>query len=183
MKQMMIVLALAVLVLSACLYEAPFTTEHSIAIDAAVLGLWEPEENAPEDEETLMILKYSDTEYLIHSFDAKDSQGYFRGYPIKIGEISCVQLQIIGDENGPPRNDITGLFSAISLELTDRGLEIKSLNSELVHPELKTTEELRAAFLTHTGNKDLFKDPAVFRKRTQAMTERVVQEQQEREAF
>jgi len=167
MKCMMVLLSIAVLLLVGCDYDSPFTKEHSIAIDSSVLGLWEPKTDAGEDskqDELMMILKYSDTEYLIHYPTGKDGI-YFRGYPIKIGSISCVQLQIIGTGDGPPKKDKTELFSAVSYQLTDGQLEIKTLDTDLVNDDLKTTDELRKAFLKHKDNKDLFKDPGVFRKR------------------
>ncbi len=167
MKYIMMVFAVAILLLAGCEYESPFTKEHSIAIDSAVLGLWEPKsdegENSKQDE-LMMILKYSDTEYLIHYPTGKDGI-YYRGYPIKIGGISCVQLQIIGTNDGPPKKDETELFYAVSYQLTDRQLEIKTLDTDLVNDDLKTTDELRKAFLKHKDKKDLFKNPGVFRRR------------------
>ena len=163
MKVIMMMFAMAVLLLAGCVYESPFTTEHSIAIDSAVLGLWEPKpdggEEDSEQDELMMILKYSDTEYLIHDGI------YYRGYPIELGGISCVQLQIIGTNDGPPEKDKPDLFYAVSYQLTNGELEIKKLNTDLVDDDLKTTEELQKAFLKHKDNKDLFKDLGVFRKK------------------
>ncbi|MCU0857125.1 MAG: hypothetical protein MUC65_01810 [Pontiellaceae bacterium] len=162
--------AIAGLLLVGCEYESPFTTEHSIVIDSAVLGLWEPkpdEGKEPKEGERMMILKYSDTEYLIH-YPAGEDGIYYRGYPIKIGGISCVQLQIIGTKDGPPRKDEADLFYVVSYQLTDSGLEIKTLNTNVVDDDLKSTEELHAAFLKHKENKDLFNDPEVFRRKESA---------------
>ena len=165
MKYRVMVPVLVFLLLAGCAYESPFTSEHNIAIDPAVLGLWEPQADGDEEsgQEGLMVLKYSDTEYLIHYPTGKDGI-YYRGYPIKIGGIACVQLQVIGTHDGPPKKDEKKLFHAVSYRLTDSGLEIRTLNTELVEADLKTTEELRKAFLKHKGNKDLFKDPGVFRR-------------------
>ena len=167
MKYMMLFAIVGFLV-AGCEYESPLTTEHNIAIDSAVLGLWEelkPDEGVePKEDEQMMILKYSDTEYLIHYPTGKNGI-YYRGYPIKIGGISCVQLQIIGTDDGPPKKDETELFHVVSYQLTDGQLEIKTLDTDLVNDDLKTTEELHKAFLKHKENKDLFKDPGVFRKK------------------
>ena len=38
------------------------------------------------------------------------------------------------------------------------------MNTDLVDRDLKTTEELRKAFLKYKDNKDLFKDALLFRK-------------------
>jgi hypothetical protein len=167
MKYIMMMFAMVVFLLVGCEYDSPFTKEHGIAIDPAVIGLWEPKPDEGEDsrqDELMMILKCSDTEYLIHYPTGKDGI-YYRGYPIKIGGISCVQLQIIGTDDGPPRKDETELFHAVSYQLTDGQLKIKTLDTDLVNDDLKTTDELRKAFLKHKDSKDLFKNPGVFRKK------------------
>jgi hypothetical protein len=168
MKCIMMVFTIAALLLAGCDYESPFTEEHSIAIDSAVLGLWEPkpdgDEEDSEQDELMMILKYSDTEYLIH-YPTGDDGIYYRGYPITVGGISCVQLQIIGTADGPPKKNKTERFCAVSHQLTDSGLEIRTLNTDLLDDDPKTTEELRKAFLKHKDDEDLFNDPGVFRKK------------------
>ena len=86
-----------------CEYQSPLTKEHTISIDSSVLGLWEfvPEKGEePNPNERMMILKYSDTEYLIRYFKGTNEEVYYRGYSIKIGNVPCVQLQIIGFEDG-----------------------------------------------------------------------------------
>jgi hypothetical protein len=112
----------------------------------------------------MVILKYSDTEYLIHYPLGGNDEAYYRGYPIKIGGISCIQLQIIGTDDGPLQKNEKNLFHVVSYRLTDGQLEIKTLNTDLVNAELKTIDSLRDAFLKHKDSKELFKDPAVFRK-------------------
>ena len=112
MKSVVMLPVLAALLLVGCVYEAPLTKEHKIPVDSAVLGLWEPipdEGEEPKQDERMMILKYSDTEYLVHYPLGKDGM-YYRCYPIKIGDVSCVQLQVIGTEEGPPKTDEKDLF-------------------------------------------------------------------------
>ena len=102
MKCKLALLTIAVLLITGCEYESPLTKEHNIAVDSAVLGLWEaiPDKGEePKQNERMMILKYSGTEYLIHYPVGKDG-AYFRGYPIKIGGVSGVQLQAIGTDDG-----------------------------------------------------------------------------------
>ncbi len=167
MKYMIALLIAAVLLFVGCVYESPLTTEHNIAIDPTVPGLWEPIQDkgdVPNQDEQLMILKYSDTEYLIHYPPGGNDEAYYRGYPIKIGGVSCVQLQIIGTADGPLAKDRKDLFHVVSYQLTGSGLEIKMLNTDLVNDKLKTTDELRKAFLKNINNKGLFTDAVVFRK-------------------
>jgi len=166
MKCLKAFLTVAVLLLAGCEYESPLTKEHSIAIDSAVLGLWEPipdEGEKPKQDERMMILKYSDTEYLLHYPVGKDGL-YYRCYPIKIGGVSCVQLQVIGTGDGPLKKDEKDLFHVVSHQLANAELEIKLLNTDLVDDDLKTTEALRQSFLNHKGNKDLFTNPGKFKR-------------------
>ena len=166
MRCVPVLLIITVLFLAGCKYETPLTKEHAIAIDSSVLGVWEPQPEEREDSganERMMILKYSDTEYLIHYPPGGNDEAYYRGYPIQIGGISCVQLQVIGIEDGIPKRDIKDLFHVVSYELKKGILEIRTLNTDLVSSNLKTSEALVQAFLNHKDNKDLFTNSARFK--------------------
>ncbi|MDA2939198.1 hypothetical protein MYX75_13175 [Acidobacteria bacterium AH-259-A15] len=108
-------------------------------------------------------MKCSNTEYLIHYPIGEDGM-YFRGYPIKIGDVSCVQVEVLGNEDGPLDGDEKDLFHVVSYQLEKSELTIKTLNTDLVDDELKDSEALKKAFLGHEGSKDLFTDPGKFRK-------------------
>ena len=167
MRYIAVLLMIMVLFFAGCKYETPLTKEHAIPVDSSVLGLWEPQSDEREesgDDERMMILKYSDTEYLIHYPPGGNDETYYRGYPIKIGGISCVQLQIIGTEDGMPKRDVKDLFHVVSYEIKKGILEIRTLNTGLVDHDLKTTEALVQAFLNHKDNKDLFTNPVRFKQ-------------------
>lgn len=155
-----------VLYSTGCTYEAPLTKEHGIRIDSSVLGLWEivPDGNErTKDRERLMVLQYSDTEYLVH-YPTNEDGFYFRGYPIKVGDVSCVQLQGIGTEGGPIGKQQKELFHVVSYSLVNGELLVKTLNTELVDDDLKDTGALRNAFLKHKDNTELFANPGRFRR-------------------
>jgi hypothetical protein len=165
-KYILMLLVSVVLSCAGCIYEAPLTDEHAIAVDSSVLGLWEyvPAENEkPDAPERMMVLQYSDTEYLIHYPTGKGGM-YFRGYPIRIGEVSCVQLQLIGSDEGPVDEGEKELFHVASYRLDAGELMVRTLNTELVAEDLKDSEALRAAFFRHQGDGALFADPGRFRK-------------------
>ncbi len=166
MKCVRIILVITILFLVGCEYESPLTKEHTISIDSSILGVWglDQEKEMPGPYERMLILKYSDTEYLIQAPMDKSSLVYFRGYPIKIGNVSCVQLEIIGTQDGPPPKDEKKLFLVVSYVLAKGELEVKLLNTKLVSNGLKDSEALRKAFLKHQGNKDLFIEPGKFRR-------------------
>ncbi len=165
MKCIAMLLIVAVLFLAGCEYEAPLTEEHSIPVDSSVLGLWEiiPDSDKKSDApERMMLLKYTDTEYLIHHPTGEDGL-YFRGYPIKIGDVSCVQIQWIGTAEGDIKKDDRD-YNVVSYNFSNGELVIKTLNTDLVDDDLKDSEALKKAFLKNKDNKDLFTDPGKFRK-------------------
>lgn len=166
LKRLAILPVFVLLFYSGCKYEAPLTKEHNLAIDQSVLGLWEliPGKGEKRDpHERVMILKYTETEYLIHYPIGKDGM-YFRGYPINIGDVPCVQIQLIGTEEGNLDKDNKELFQVVSYQLSHGDLIIKTLNSSLVGDDLRDSEALKKAFLKHKNDKDLFQDPGRFRK-------------------
>jgi hypothetical protein len=152
--------------LTGCLYDAPLTEEHNIPIDPSLLGRWEisvSDTNPSEPKDNIMILKFSDTEYLIHYIATADMR-YYRGYPIIVGGVSCVQLQVIGTPEGVPSKD-TKPFIPVSYQLIEGELEIKIVNNDLIDEDLiKGSGALRNAFLAHKDDPQLFRDPARFRR-------------------
>lgn len=149
--------------LAGCEYENPLSNEHNIPVDSAVLGLWETipdNDGVAGSNEKMLILKYSGTGYLIH-YPIGDEAFYFRGYPIKIGNISCVQIQLIGDSNGDIKKE-ERKYQVVSYRLSKDELEIKTLNTDLVDKDLKESNKLRKAFMKNSGNKELFQNPVKF---------------------
>ena len=166
MKKFALLAVFVLLFFVGCKYEAPLTKEHSVAIDPSVLGLWEliPDQGGKQDpHERVMVLRYSGTEYLIQYPIGKNGM-YFRGYPIKIDDIPCVQIQLIGTEEGSLAKDNKELFQVVSYQLSHGELIIQTLNTDLVEDDLKSSEALKKAFLKHKDDKDLFRDPGRFRK-------------------
>ena len=165
MRRVVMLSALTTLLLSGC-YEFPLTKEHKIPVDSAVLGLWElipNNQDEPNPSDRLTILKYSDTEYMIRTPDGS-GEIYYRGYPIKLGGIACVQLQALGTNEGPFGQHIENLFHVASYQLKDGKLTIRFLNTNLVEEDLENSDALRKAFLKHKNNKELFTNPGGFRK-------------------
>ena len=165
-KFFLLLLAGVLLLLAGCIYEAPLTGEHTIAVASAVLGLWEfvpGEGEKPGPPERMMVLRYSDTEYLIHYPMGQDGM-YFRGYEVRVGGVPCVQLQLLGSEEGPVERNEKDLFQVASYQLVGDELLVRTLNRELVADELKDSAALRKAFLNHRSSKELFTNPGRFKR-------------------
>jgi len=160
-----LVLALVLTLLSGCEYQAPVTTNHTIPVDPAVLGVWEavPEPGKAADaDETMLVLKYSETEYLIRYPSGKDAM-FFRGYPIQVGGLQCVQIQLLGAKDQPVHDD-ERKFHVVAYTLAGGVLEVKTLNTELVPRSLATSAGVLKAIQANLADPDLFKDPGRFRK-------------------
>jgi len=167
MKHSIMSVSAVALVLSfaGCQYLAPLAEEHTIAIDPAVIGLWEevPEGDKPPDpDEKMLILKYSDTEYLVHYPTRKDEM-YYRAYPIKIDGIPCVQVQLIGTADGDVKKG-DRKYQVVTYSVSNGELEIKTLNADLVDKDLRDTASIKQAFQKNKDNKDLFTNPGRFRR-------------------
>ena len=156
---------LALVLLSGCVYKAPVTTNHTIPINPAVLGVWQavPEPGKDLDaDERMLVLKYSDTEYMVRYPSGKDAM-FFRGYPIKVGNLQCVQIQLLGEKDQPV-NDEDRKYQVVAYKLADGVLELRTLNADLVSDRLATSADLLKAIKANVADPDLFKDPGKFKK-------------------
>lgn len=152
--------------LSACVFDVPLTTEHNIPIDKEMLGLWEalPEDlDKSEEPDRLLILRFSDTEYLVEHSNGGSSL-FFRAWLAEIEGVRFVQLEVLGDNIEPVGEGDTDLYSVTSYQLTDDELIVTELNTALVNKDLPSSEALRAAFIAAKGSEDLFVEPLVYRK-------------------
>lgn len=161
MKLVTSLLAFVAAAISGCVYEAPLTTDHTIAIDPALLGVWEvvPEEGAAADiTAPLVVVPFSETEYLIHEQSGKDGR-FFRGYLMVLGGVPCLQLQDIGSGAGPRPAAVPACYTVVSYVIDGDELEFRLLNDDHVPTKLTTSAELQRAFLAHKDKPDLFVEP------------------------
>ena len=111
----------------------------------------------------MLILRYSDTEYLIHSPAEKDGI-YYRGYLIEIGGKRYVQLVVLGLEEAPVPDDEDELFHVAAYDLKQGILEVSLLNSKLVNAQLEDAVALRKSFMEHLDDATLFKPHQRYRR-------------------
>ena len=164
MKHFLPFLVFLLLCVAACEYQEPLSEKQNIPIDQALLGLWEPapEKNEPKPSgEWILAMKYSDTEYIIHYQTGTDSM-YFRAYPLKVGDISCVQLQLIGNASGPLAKTEPA-YQVAFVTLTGDEVTIRMMNTSVVGRDLRSPG-LREAFLKNSKNTNLFREPVKFRR-------------------
>lgn len=162
MKKRSVLYLAAALLLGGCVYEAPLSAKRKIPVDPAVLGFWEqvPEEKGDKPDR-MAVLKLSETEYLINYPLGNDGM-YFRGWRIEVDGISCVQLELLGyaDKGLPPGEP---RYQVVTYTLGS-GLEVRTLNTDLIGKNLPDSAALQKAFRAHKDAPDLFANPARFRK-------------------
>jgi len=153
--------------LAACEYKAPLKTEHVIPVDSAVLGYWKhvPKADEPSADTRMKVLRFSATEYLIHYFE-DDGELYVRAYLARISDSQVVQLELIGDDDGPVSNEDVDLYNVATYKLENDELEVRMLNTDLVDDELADSESLLRAFLEHKDDPELFGEAGIFKRVT-----------------
>lgn len=163
MKKVALVFMTTLLLLGGCRYTSPVSEPQGLPLDPALFGVWQQvngPEKADEPERRMVILPLSEHEYLVHYHTL-----YFRAWPIKIGAVECIQVELLGSEkDGPLKRDNQKRFDLWSVQTDDSGITGKILNAELVDAELKKGAGLKKGILKHAGNPELFTRPFRFHR-------------------
>jgi hypothetical protein len=163
MKIIWPVIVLMLLVIAGCEYQEPLSEKQGILIEESALGLWqaEPEKKESVSKDYLIALRISPTEYLVHYNEGSMSM-YFRAYPIKVGNVSCLQLQLIGTSSGPaPKNEPQ--YHVALYQINGDELSIRMMNTNIVDSKLGSAA-MREAFLKNQADEKLFREPGKFRR-------------------
>lgn len=148
--------------MTGCIYDAPLESDHAVPVDPAVLGTWQSADPEETEKETMVILPFSETEYLVH-YPADPEDGmYFRAYAINVAGVACVQLELLGSHKG--RETGNTRFQVVTYRLADGQLEIRILNENLVGSDLSGRAALRDAFTKHASDPELFTNPGTFKR-------------------
>ncbi|MCK9996147.1 MAG: hypothetical protein KAH56_07685, partial [Candidatus Krumholzibacteria bacterium] len=121
MKHSIWFLFMAIILTTGCVHEAPLTTEHNLVIDPALLGLWElvpGEARGDPDEDRMVVMRWSDTEYLVQIPLGAEGD-FFRAYPVEIGGHSLIQTEYVGNYGRglyPPKETF---FPVITYEIVE----------------------------------------------------------------
>lgn len=152
---------LATIITTGCFgYDFPLSERQSLPIDASILGTWEPVNERGKPDNRMTVLRSSATEYSIQLGQTGDQ---WRAYPINVAGSSCVQFT---RALTPSKNIPAGakMYLVMTLELVNGNLDMKLLNPELIKTNLRSSAELRKAFLAHKEDQNLFIRTEVFRR-------------------
>jgi len=139
------------------------TEKAKLDVDPAILGLWEFVNKDVDKLERMLILKFSEKEYLVRYME-NEIENYFRAYPIKVGGVNCIQLQFIGDTKGKFDAKEKDVYLVAKYSFIDGELEVKLLNEDLVSDTYKSSKALRKIFIKNKKNPQLFVNPGRFRR-------------------
>ena len=155
------------LVLIGCDYDVPLTSTSHIPIKNELLGLWEfdPDANKNYNEKfSMLVLKFSDTEYLIRYGKGKDAI-FLRAYHLQLDELPDVlQIQAIRFSNEDVAPEDRRVYNIVRYRLKNGVLGIKLLNTEIVGKDCENSEELKGRILSNKSNKELFNNMGIFKK-------------------
>jgi hypothetical protein len=168
MKGLALLVFAFVLIIAGCEYKEPLSEMQGIQIDETALGLWEavPDQTGSSSSvEYILALRISSTEYLVHYKTGSDDM-YFRAYPIRVGNISCLQLQLIGAKSGPVKKD-EPKYQVALYRISGDELSIRMMNTSVINEKLGSAA-MREAFIKNQTNEKLFREPGKFRRAKKA---------------
>jgi len=152
---------LSIFLVCACVYEVPLVEEDVLSVDPQLAGIWQeiPEEGEAEDlDDRLIILPFSETEY-VAILSPGDGGLYFRAYPIRVGDMTLIQLEWLGVD--PEEGE---RYHVCQYMLQNGVLTVETLNDDVISDEIKDSAALRAALLENRDNPELFDEPDRYRR-------------------
>lgn len=151
--------------LAGCDYTVPLVKTPDMPVDTAIIGSWQRVKNDGQTER-LLVLPLNKQEYMV-SFPAGSPDAMFaRACPCRVSALSLVQIQWIGTAKGHQPEDGRVFQYAVYMVAGDT-ITIRLLNADLVHRNVKTSEELRMAIDSNKEKQNLFREDMVFKKMIQ----------------
>lgn len=166
MKKYFLPLLAAVILTAGCVHHTPLSTEHTIAIDYDLLGLWEAvpgEAKGDPTEDMMLILPWSETEY-VAQFPMGEKGDLYRAYPVEIEGRLLIQAQSLGSSWGDLHEGDQVVYPILEYRIVEGILMISTLNTKVVDEHLESSEALSEAILANLNRNDLFGPPAHFRR-------------------
>ncbi len=166
MRNYSLALVMAVILTAGCVHQAPLTTEHSIAIDPEILGLWERvpgESKGDPTEDRMVILKWSGTEYVAQN-PMGEKGDFYRAYPVEIGGRQFIQAVSLGSSWGEIYEGERVDYPILTYRIVEGILIISTLSPRVIDINITDTDILREAVLANINRQDLFDPPAHFRR-------------------
>lgn len=157
-------LALCCALLMGCEYTVPLFSTPQQKIDPALVGQWS--RTLPNGEtETVLVLPWSDQEYLVAFPANKPDAMYARATLMPVAGLPLIQLHWIGTANAKLPTDARVYQFATFACQNDR-ITLRLLNSERIRTSLATSDALIQAITKNKEAPDLFREPLCFSRVT-----------------
>lgn len=153
----------ALVLLSSCVFEAPFEAEAKHPVNPALLGCWEeiptPEKPTPNQ---LLVLPFSANEY-VASYPLGAQAMSFKAFAVELEGETYVQIQLLGTTTGPVK-PTDRKFHLLKVKVDGEMMEIQAIRPEVLGKDRGDSARLKAAFAAHKADPKLFDQPLKFRR-------------------
>lgn len=164
MRKLLILLCL--IALTGCQYDVPVVKDAKKDIDQKVLGLWESlEKNSDDVKDRMLILKFSDREYLVHYPSNKTDGIYFKAFLIDVAGMTLVQLQCLATGKGELAGNDKN-YALARYTVNGEQLQFQLINTEVVSNKIKDSEKIKDEIENNKDNPELFDELVEFKRQT-----------------
>ncbi len=156
-------LAVSVLFLNSCVFEAPFESEAKMPVDAKLLGRWEEVKDKTEgDPDRMLVLQNSANEYVVQ-YPVGEKAMFFRAYGVELEGEKYIQIQLTGTAEGAAKPE-DRKYHLLKISLDGDSLEMRTINAALLGKDIKESAAMKAAFKAHKDDPNLFEEPGKFKR-------------------
>lgn len=162
MKTLPVILG-SLLLLNSCVFEAPFETEAKLPVDQGMIGRWEGvSSDAKQKPEDMLVLQYSANEYVVE-YPVGEKAMFFRAFLVEMADEKYIQTQLIGTAEGPVK-PADRKYHLHHVTVDGDAMEMRTINPKALGKEPGTPALMKAAFIAHKDDPELFGESLQFRK-------------------
>lgn len=160
-------LALGCCFLMGCEYTVPLLVTPQHPIDPSLVGQWQ--RTSSNDPETVLVLPWSDQEYLVVFPANKPNAMYARATLTPVASIPLLQLKWFGTAQGDLPTD-PRVYQFVTFSRQDDRVTVRLLNSEVISKSISTSDALMQAIIQNKDKPNLFQEPMYFSRIAETKT-------------
>jgi hypothetical protein len=149
------------ILLSSCVFEAPFEANAKIPVDPALLGRWEKISD-DGDAERIRVLQHSDNEYVVE-YPVGEKAMVFRAFAVELAGADFIQVQWIGTAAGPVK-DGDRKYHLLKVAVDGETMDMRVINADVLGKEHNDAAAMKDTFEKRKDDPKLFDEPVKFRK-------------------
>ena len=164
MKNKLILGWIAASLLAGCDYKVRLVDKPELPIDKALVGVWK-ESSQQERVERILVLPFSENEYLVVWSTGAENSLYARACLCKETDFVLVQFTLFGSDEGPvikEEDEDAHLHQYYAYSVKDDKLTLSRLNTDVVDRDVATPAALLAAIQANRTHPKLFDEETVY---------------------